>query len=485
MKNLEITVFKNATANVLRGIATAMVALALPHYLVRALSQDRFSAWSLMLQITACASYLDFGLQTAVARYVAQLMEVSDYRRVTRLVNTSIGMLAGAGGLALGLIGIVLWQLPILFHGIPATLFYEFRLAALLLAVSTCAQLPLSAYSGILTGLHRNEYPAVAIGGSRIAGGVAAIIAGVLSHSLIGVAACIGAANLLGGLIQLLVVHRLLPRLRLRLFTYFDRSTAAELARYCVGLTVWSFGVFLVSGTDLVIVGHFQFRAVGYYSVATALITCFVGFWAAIINAFMTPIAALHARGEVGQIRVFVVRATRWMLAMNAVLASAIFLFGEPALELWVGSSYAHPAFLILRILMVAQAIRSIGAAYCVMLIATGQQHHGIEGALVEGVVSLCASLGGAVLFGPVGVAAGTLIGTSCGLVWVLTRTMPRAQAVPFRRREFVMDGVLIPAVLCVPIAACMCVKTLRHKQLQRWASPLSDWVQRSTGSMF
>lgn len=468
MKRVGLTVFKNAAANVMRGAVTAVVALALPHFLSRALSPDRFGAWSLMLQIAACSSYLDFGLQTAVARHVAQFMEGNESVRVNQLVNTAVAMLAAAGVLALVAIGVLLWQLPVFFHGIPSALYYEFRLAASLLAVSTCLQLPLSAYSGVLIGLHRNEYPALAIGGSRLVGGATAIAAGCLSHSLIGVAVCVAAANLLGGSLQMAAVSRVLRTLRLELFA-FDWKMAEELARYCIGLTVWSFGVFLVNGMDLVVVGHFQFQAVGYYSVATALIACFVGFSYAVINAFMTPIAALHARGELGRIRASVLLATRWTVVVNAVLIALVFVFGEQALTLWVGSAYAQPAFFILKVLVVAQAIRCIGAVFCVMLIATGQQHHGIEGAMVEGIVSLCASLAGAVYLGPAGVAAGTLAGTTCGLLWIVMRTMPRAQAVPFARKEFVINGVLVPALLCIPIAVCTLIGVWTHTQFQVW----------------
>ena len=93
MKRFWFTVFKNAAANVMRGAVTAAVALALPHFLTRALSPDRFGAWSLMLQIAACASYLDFGLQTAVARHVAQSMEGGAGIRMNQLVNTALQVL--------------------------------------------------------------------------------------------------------------------------------------------------------------------------------------------------------------------------------------------------------------------------------------------------------------------------------------------------------------------------------------------------------
>lgn len=116
MKRLGHTVVKNAFANVIRGGASAIVAIALPHFLTRAMDHDRFAAWALMLQVSAYAGYLDFGLQTAIARYLAQAIERDDKDQCNELVSTAFICLTVAGVLALTVIGFIVWQLPHLFH---------------------------------------------------------------------------------------------------------------------------------------------------------------------------------------------------------------------------------------------------------------------------------------------------------------------------------------------------------------------------------
>ena len=61
MKPLRLTVVKNAVANLVRGGATAAVAIALPRFLTRSLDPERYAAWSLILQIAAYSSFLDLG----------------------------------------------------------------------------------------------------------------------------------------------------------------------------------------------------------------------------------------------------------------------------------------------------------------------------------------------------------------------------------------------------------------------------------------
>src|SRR5580698_1442651 len=105
MKRLRATLIKNAAFNILRGCAAALAALALPHFLTRSLDTQRFAAWSLMLQIAAYASFLDFGLQTAIARFIAQAIELEQNDRRDRVVETAFVLLAFAGALAFAITG--------------------------------------------------------------------------------------------------------------------------------------------------------------------------------------------------------------------------------------------------------------------------------------------------------------------------------------------------------------------------------------------
>ena len=182
---LGFTVIKNALANVVRGSASAVVALVLPHFLTRDLTVAHYSAWVLMLQIAAWSNYLDFGLQTAVARHVAKAMERRDSDFRDRVISTAFLLLVAAGMLALFVALVVVWKLPLLFRSAPPALFGELRGGVLILSVASAAMLPLSTFSGILVGLHRNELPAFAIGGTRILGAMAILCLVHYTHSLV------------------------------------------------------------------------------------------------------------------------------------------------------------------------------------------------------------------------------------------------------------------------------------------------------------
>jgi len=347
-----------------------------------------------------------------------------------------------------------------LFHGVSYGLLPEFRLAAILLSVSACLQLPLSTYTGILIGMRRNEITAIAVGLTRIIGAVAAIVATRFTQSLIVLAICIGIPNLVGGLGQMAAVYRLLAEGRAHV-RYISRAVGSELLRSCASLTVTTFGMLLVSGLDLTVVGHFDFSAVGYYSIATVLISFFAGLSGAALSALMAPVAALHARQEIDRIRQVVFSATRLTMFANFSLTTAIFLWGTPMLRLWVGPIYAANALPILKILAVAQTIRLTVSPYATMLVSLDEQRKGVAAAIFEALLNLIASILGAMFFGPIGVAWGTLIGSGGGLLWTLVRVMPSVRTVYIKRSTFLRNAVLLGSIPCLPfIVFCL---TLDH----------------------
>ena len=451
MRRITSIVAKNALANLMRGGATAIVALALPHFLTHRLGHDRFAAWSLLLQVSAYTSYLDFGVQTAVARFLAGYMERREEQHRDRLVSTALAILSAAAVLAIVLISGVVWQVPYLFEGIPTQLMSEFRLAAAILGASVVLALPLSAFSGVLLGLHRNEYVAVAVGGSRLLGAGLVLLVVQHTESLVLLAACIAMTTVLGGLLQVLMVRKLLPNVNISR-SGVQASTAKELGAYCVGLTVWAAGMLLISGLDVAIVGHFDFKAVGYYSIAAALVMLFSGAHSAISSAFMTPVAALHASGEVDQIRGVILHATRLSTLLNLLAVTVTCLGGKFFLQLWVGEPYASQAFPIVEVLMLAQAVRLVMNPYASALIATDLQRYGIAQGAVEGVINLVCSIAGAYWIGPIGVALGTLVGAVCGLAWTSLLTVRRTAAISSGRYTFITEGILRPVLCTLPL---------------------------------
>jgi O-antigen/teichoic acid export membrane protein len=459
---MTFNLIKNALANVVRGGATAAVALALPHFLVHSLDADRFAGWSLMLQIAGFMSFFDFGLQTAVARFIAHALELEQHERVRKLIQTAFAMLSFAALLALSVVGIVVIYVGSLFHGIPFYLLHEFQVAALVLALGTTLLLPLSTFTGVLVGLGRNEFTALVIAGSRVIGAVAAILAARYTHSLVITALCVAMPNLMGGVLQVIFAVRRLPNVRIFRIA-IDRASATEFLHYCAGLTVWTIGMLLISGLDVTIVGHYRFAAVGAYAIAAIFTNLLAGTNSTVMSAFLAPFAAMHARGEFEMMRRFVIRSTRLNTSVNLLLLAFVIAYGQQLLSVWVGSSYARQVYPILLVLMVTQTIRLTASSLSIALMSTGHQNSGIPPALIEASSNLFVSLWAVTRFGAIGVAYGSLVGSLIAFPAILFFTIRTKIDLTVTRSDFASKGVCMGAAPCVPIVACASFVLLRH----------------------
>jgi O-antigen/teichoic acid export membrane protein len=448
---LSSRLIKNAASNVARGGATAVINLAIPHFLTQSLDVDRFSAWSLMLQIAAYSSFLDFGLQTAVARFVAQMTEMGQLQRRRQLMETVLCFMLALTVVGILIIGGVIAAAPMIFKHLPLGMLGEFRTAGMILGCGTALQLAFSPFTGALVGIHRNEIPAFATIASRIVGAAAAIALANHTHRLVLPAIAIAGTNIAAGLIQMAYVRSLIPDLR-RLKLEIDRKLGHELLQFCAGLAALTLGMFLIQGMDVTIVGLYRFEAVGYYSIAAAPIAILVGLGTAILSAFLAPLAVLHARQEFDRVITLTLNAT-WIMTLVNLLAVVFFAwFGKGVLTLWVGHNYALRADPILMILLIAQTIRLVTSPLMTSLVAAGLHSHAILSGLLEGVVNLAASVYLVHKLGAIGVAYGTLIGAAISVIVHMAYTLPKAQQIRIGPKALLISGLGLPLFGMTPL---------------------------------
>jgi O-antigen/teichoic acid export membrane protein len=121
-------------------------------------------------------------------------------------------------------------------------------------------------------------------------------------------------------------------------------------------------------------------------------------------------------------------------------------------LRLWVGPAYAVHTLTYLRILVLANVIRSLCAPYANMICATGRQGAAIATAFSEAAVNLGSSIYLASRFGAIGVAVGTLLGSfvSVSLHFLITMRLTQPTLSVDRSRLF-LKGLLRPAVIAIP----------------------------------
>src|SRR5262249_22396191 len=152
------------------------------------------------------------------------------------------------------------------------------------------------------------------------------------------------------------------------------------------------------------------------YAVAAALTNFLVQVQGAIFAALLPASAVLAARGDTQRLGQLLISSTRYGMLILVSIALPLIVGGRFALRLWAGYDYAEQGTAILQMLLVANVIRLCALPYSTLLLGTGQQNKVILSPLAEGTTNLVASVIGAYLFGAIGVAIGTLIGSFVSL---------------------------------------------------------------------
>ncbi len=441
---------KNAVANLIRGGAAGVVAVFLPAVLVRHMNQLNYSVWVLILQVAAYSSYLEFGLQTAVGRYIAIADEKRDSVQRDTIFSTAFAGLSIAAVLAITLLCAATLGAATLFPAVPSALLRQMQWALLIVGTSLALGLPSSAWTGVFIGLQRNELVAGVTVAAKLLSALGLVLAVLHGASLIGMAAVVSAVNLASYLFLFLLGQRFsAAALRFELVT---KSAAKELINYCFGLSIWTFSMMLVSGFDLILVGRFELGALAPYALATTLVNFVAGIQGAIFSATMPHAAVLHAREDSAGLGRMVVSSTRLGVFLLMFTGMPLLIYARPLLQVWVGEQYAIQGHLLLAILLIANIIRLTGLPYATALIATGQQRLVVISPLLEGFSNLLFSVLLGMKFGAKGVATGTLIGAVVGMLGIILYSMPRTPAVQFSLRVYLQDSLLRPCLCATPL---------------------------------
>jgi O-antigen/teichoic acid export membrane protein len=445
------TMASNSMANVVRLSATSLVAILLPAYLTHRLPTTTYGAWVLILQLSAYVGYLDFGVQTAVSKYIAEHQAKRDFVGCSRCASVGLLIMLVASALGALLTVILAWRVPTVFRTMPHNLYHDVRLSVLFVGVSLSVGLAFSVFVAIFVGLQRYHVPMVVTIASRLLSGIAVCGAVALHSSLAVMGAVTGCMNILTALLQFVAWKKMAQEIRVSL-GLVDRATLEKMFKYCAVLTVWSVCMLFVSGLDITIVGHYSFNETAYYAIATSPTTFVLTIMAALMGPLLPATSALSVQRSCTQMGRILLRSTRYTTIILLLTGLPLIVAGYVILRAWVGPQYAAQSIQFLRILVVANIVRHLCAPYATMVVAMSRQKVATASAVTEGTVNLIISIWLAQHLGARGVAIGTLVGAAAGVTMHFALSMRYTQAaLSLPRMELFVTGMLRPLAIAIP----------------------------------
>ena len=445
-------VLQGSASNMVRVLLSMLVSLVLPPFLVHRMTLAEYGAWVLILQLSGYITLLDFGLQTAIGKFVAEYDASGERDASRRLLSTAFTMLSVVALAGCLVTAVMTWSVPQLFHQMPPALVPEVRWALLIIGASTALTLPFGTFLATFTGLQQYLFPTIVATASRVGSAAGLIILLYLHGTLEQLAIVMAAFNVAAAASQFYGWRRFVqPRVAFS-FLSFDRGSAVQLAKYGGALSIWTLSMFLISGLDIVIVGHFDYPNTGFYGVATSVTNFMLLIVGSIFGPILPAVSSIQAGSNPSNIGELVIRVTRYCTLLLCLLGLPLLVGAYPLLSLWVGHQYAVRSAFYLEMLVLGNVVRQLTYPYVLVVVATGRQHLATLSAIAEAMVNVLVSVLLVTRIGAVGVAIGTLVGAFVSLSMHVAVSMRFTQAtIRIRRSRYVFRGLLRPLLCLAP----------------------------------
>jgi O-antigen/teichoic acid export membrane protein len=445
-------VLQGSASNLTRVLLSMLVSLVLPPFLVHRMAPAEYSAWVLILQLSGYVYMLDLGMQTAIGKFVAEYDAKEDGAASHDLVSTSFTILAFAAALGSAAIVVMAWSVPKLFHQMPVELVPQVRIALLAVGLSTAFVLPFGVFLSTFSGLQQYVFPTVVATISRVGTAIGLVITLLFHGGLVPLALVWAAFNVITALIQYGGWRRLVSTRVAFSFFIFHRNSAIQLAKYGSVMSIWTLAMFFVSGLDIVIVGHYQYKETGFYSVANGAANFMLAVVSSLFGPLVPAVSSMQAGTTPGRIGDICIRLTRYCGSLLLLMGLPLVFGSYPLLSLWVGKQYAAQSALFLQVLVLGNVVRQLALPYILAVVATGRQHLATVAAVAEAVVNIVLSIWLVQRIGAVGVALGTLVGAFVSIGVHLFVSMRYTQpTILIPRTRFVLQGWLRPLLIVVP----------------------------------
>jgi O-antigen/teichoic acid export membrane protein len=346
-----VSLRRNAFANISGRAVSAVAWMAVTPYVLARLGVERFAIWSLFFSLSGYVAALDFGMSSAVARFVAvgsarrDRSDILATLRGSLAISTVLGVVWGGACVALRSTFAMSFHVPLLLRPEVENSLGVFGLSMIVMAMA-------QVFLGALVGFQRLDLSNTAfiVG---LAVHLATLSLGIRAHSGLMPTAI---AAIAGQLVTLVVGASLV-------IACIRRLPPANHPALVPWRALARFGL-LIQGTNACIVAQMQIGKflLGLYGSLAAVATFELGFRVAnavwsipvLVQGAIVPAAARASlNADLDATREVYRWSTRWMFAMAGWVLMGLWLTAPALVAAWLGPNHEDAAA-VARVLVVA-----------------------------------------------------------------------------------------------------------------------------------
>lgn len=400
---------RNIFANYLGVFGQIIIAFFLSPFLVHTLGDTRYGIWTIIAAFSGYLSLLDFGVSSAVMRYVAKYHAENNKDKINAVLSSALVVFIIITS-CIALLSPAISYLFIRF--IDTSQEYEEIISLLIIIVSIdiCIFILSGLFKGALSGFQRFDI----INITTFCSGLykALMFYAFLSkgYGLITMALVSISANLLIATSYYVFLNKQF------LFLEFKIKSATKIqSKELVGHSKYSFITMLANQiiyySDVFIIGYFlSITHVTYYTIAWSLCEYIKRFCLAASRAFVPAFSQSESLGDKEKLTELFLSGSKYMMIFSNLLSLGFMVLGGAFISLWMGEKYMEVATPLLVIMFVSLFIQGPQLISYALLQGTSNHQFFSYTSLTIAVVNIILSVILVQSYGLIGVAIGAAI---------------------------------------------------------------------------
>ncbi len=454
----KVALLKNVGSSWFALGVNIFVGILLSPYILHHLGDEAFGLWVLIFSITGYYGLFDLGIRSSIVRYVATFSATNDQAELDRLISTSLFTYAGIGAIAMLVTVAGSYYVASIFR-ISADFLHNARSLFLIVGSAVALGFPLGISGGILEGLQRFYLLNFTNICATMTRALLIVLALRHGHGLLSVALITVSMPLVSGLVNAIVVLRILP-LHLSIKN-INPAALRRIATYSSSTLIIIVAARLRFKTDAMVIGTFlSSAAITYFTIGSRLVDYAGEVVSGLAQVFVPMSSQSDATGDLAGLRKIFIAGNRACALIIFPMAAILIILGKSVIEAWVGRRYIGDSYPVLLVLVIPSTLLWAQGASARILFGMAKHKTLAIVTLLEGSANLFLSIFLVRRFGILGDAAGTAIPLACTALFFLPRHLCRV--LKLRVAVYFREAFLLPLTLCVPLIAILLF--MRHK---------------------
>lgn len=399
--------YKSSIARTYFTIVRMIVAFFMMPFIINKLGDRWYGIWIILGSLTGYYYLLDFGLASALTRFVAHSIAKNDSKNTNVIINTSIAIYSF---LALVVLLSTVVLVLLLGYFVENTTELEIiRLVLIIIGVQLSLEFPFKAFAGIVQAYIRYDLLTYAhlFTLALSTGAIFWFLAkgfGILTFALIGFS-----SSLISNILFLFISKYLFFDLQIS-YEYFKKEKMREL----FGYSIWAFLTQIANQLrfkidSIILVYLLSASHVTHYFIGARLAEYFINLLSKATNIVTPVFTSYYAKNDFDEIRNKLLFFNKINVILGFFGGGLIIILGKIFIHRWMGENYldAYPVLIILTSAMVIDFVHYPSAS--VLYAISKHQYLSIIN-IIEAILNLILSVILTMKYGIFGCALGTAI---------------------------------------------------------------------------